>query len=97
VGLTTEQTGCGFPWSLEVTFGLLSKEMNLQRFGVIQALETHQRLDEERLSVFKVTVEEGHHSNTGEDTAKLLNRSQSTCVISYKVKRLTSFEVSARS
>jgi|HubBroStandDraft_1064217.scaffolds.fasta_scaffold729267_2 hypothetical protein len=58
---TTKQTRPALERSFEVTVSFLAKNVNLDRLGLVEGLEGHDGLYKERLGIFEVYVEEGHH------------------------------------
>jgi len=69
--LTAKHSTTGLPRPLQVSLGFLPKNMDHDGLSVVQTLETHERLDEERLGEFHVAVEEAHHGDTDVDRAEL--------------------------
>lgn len=51
---TAKQPGASFEWSFEVTLSVLTKNVDLDRFGFVEGLEGHDGLHEEWLSIFEV-------------------------------------------
>lgn len=51
---TTEHAACAFEWPLEVAFGGLSENVDLDGLGFIERLEGHDALHEKRLGIFEV-------------------------------------------
>jgi hypothetical protein len=49
--------------SLEVTFSRLSKNMNPDGLGVVDAFQPHDRLGEQRLRELEIEVHDTHESN----------------------------------
>ena len=47
--------------SLQITLSWLAQNVNSDNLRIIQALDTHERLDEKWLGIFEVTMEEYHH------------------------------------
>ncbi len=89
---TTEKAWATFERSLEVVLGFLTKNVNLDRLGFVQRLDSHDGLHEERLGIFEVYMEEGHHRNGGEDTLNLwhcVGVRRGKCSIGHDTKRDT--------
>jgi hypothetical protein len=51
---TTEKAGSSFERPLEVTVGVLTKNVDLHGLGLVERLEGHDGLHEERLGIFHV-------------------------------------------
>lgn len=62
---TTKQPRAALEWSFEVTVSFLAKNVNLDRLGLVEGLEGHDGLYKERLGIFEVYMEEGHHCDRG--------------------------------
>lgn len=62
---TTEKAGARFERSLEVAIGFLTKDVDFDCLGFVERLESHDALHEERLGIFEVYMEEGHHREGG--------------------------------
>ena len=62
---TTEKAGARFERSLEVAIGILTKDVDFDCLGFVERLESHDALHEERLGIFEVYMEEGHHREGG--------------------------------
>jgi hypothetical protein len=58
---TTKQPRAALERSFEVTVSFLAKNVNLDRFGLVEGLERHDGLYKEWLGIFEVYMEEGHH------------------------------------
>ena len=63
--LTTKQPRATLERSFEVTISFLAENMNLDCFGLVEGLEGHDGLYEERLGIFEVYMEEAHHCDGG--------------------------------
>lgn len=64
----TEHTGSSLEWSLQVTLCWPVEDVDRNWLGLDQVFESHESLDEERLGVFHVAVEERHHEDTHVNT-----------------------------
>lgn len=51
---TTKHAACTFEWPLEVAFGGLSENVDLDGLGFVERLEGHDALHEKRLGIFEV-------------------------------------------
>jgi hypothetical protein len=69
---TTKQPRAALERSFEVTVSFLAKNVNLDRLGLVEGLEGHDGLYKERLGIFEVYMEEGHHCDRGEYTFDLV-------------------------
>ncbi len=63
---TTKQPRAALERSFEVSISFLAKNVNLDRLGLVEGLEGHDGLYKERLGIFEVYMEEGHHCDGGE-------------------------------
>lgn len=57
--------------SLEITFCRLAKDVQSDGLCLKETLDAHKTLDEERLSILHVQMQENHHSNSHIDCTQL--------------------------
>lgn len=97
VGLGSSGSHAKRSWgSLERAFRcLLSEEMDADELGVVDALETHEGLHEERLCVLHISVEEDHEAQADEDAAQLGGVSHTPATANDKTR--TALDISVRS
>lgn len=58
---TSKHATTSLEGSLKITFGRLVENVDRDGLRVVESLETHKSLDEERLGIVHVEVEENHH------------------------------------
>ncbi len=70
--LTTKQTSSCLERPFEVTLCGLAKDVECNDLRVVERLEPHERLDEQRLRVLEVEMEEKHHAAAHVDCTREL-------------------------
>lgn len=60
---TTEHPSTALKWPLQITLRFLAQNVERDGLRVVEVLEAHNTLDEERLGVAHVSVEAAHHKD----------------------------------
>src|SRR5882757_4187241 len=60
---TTKHTGC-FEGALKVVLGFFANNVYLDKLGIVNVFESHERLNEEGLGIVEIEVHYTHHPDT---------------------------------
>lgn len=69
-GRTTHETGRR-EGAFEISCGRLAEQVDRDRLGIVNTLDTHERLNKEWLSEFEVSMHDNHHSDAKVSRPKL--------------------------
>lgn len=95
--LASEHARARLERALEVALGGLSQDVDRDGLRVVQVLDAHEALDEERLRVLEVAVQDRHHRDAEVDAAELGGAAAVGHAAATRGGRRTSFETSERS